>query len=628
MSSRGGRLDGGARSVGRYARAGGLCALAAAMAVVGLGATSTPAEAVFPGMNGRIACEGVRAPEDVGSNTRRSEIFSVNPDGSDERLLTNNATRDGDPAFSPDGTKIAFEARRVDNQPENSEIYVANNDAGLSDMRRLTFNNGELSDGGQNNIAATDRSPSWSPDGTEIVFHSGREATFDNDGATERRRDVEIYKMSATNGERAEDGGKLERLTNRLGQDAIPSWSPDGGRIAFQSLRSGTSFDLEILTMNPDGGDIRNLSNNPGTPDDPATPGREDSDAIDSFGIGWSPDGSQLAFASTRDNETPSNQNFEIYKVNRDGSNPTRLTANASGDTPGLSVDYDSVPTWSPDGTRILFHSGRTSTASEDEFVAYTMDAVVGEAGGLQRVAETNIFARCDWQALAIPPVPVPVPVPPGPAPVSPPALGAVLFPAKVQVERARVLRADRRLDVLAPITARASGEVEVEFQAAGERTEFTEEVDSENRRIRFNRQIPAEQAELGTGILTLSYRGDGDTSPQEVRLRAASQPADLDLERPVIEDGRVKARGTISDRARGVVRLQVQYVVDGQAQTVELQGEIDDGEWEIDEALSQGALAGIAARRGPVHSYTLFTGFFERRIRGEMESFQILPDR
>jgi hypothetical protein len=99
---------------------------------------------------------------------------------------------------------------------------------------------------------------------------------------------------------------------------------------------------------------------------------------------------------------------------------------------------------------------------------------------------------------------------------------------------------------------------------------------------------------------MTISYPGDEDTSPQEVRLRAASQPADLGLERPVIEDGRVKARGTVSDRARGLVRLQVQYVVNGQAETVELRGEIDDGEWEIDEALSPQALVasrGAAAR-------------------------------
>jgi hypothetical protein len=195
------------------------------------------------------------------------------------------------------------------------------------------------------------------------------------------------------------------------------------------------------------------------------------------------------------------------------------------------------------------------------------------------------------------------------------------IFPAKIEIERARVLRADRRLDVLAPITGRASGEVEVEFFAAQERFEFSEDIDAENRRVRFNRQIPADQARLGTGIMTMTYGGDVDTRPQEVRLRAASQRANLDMDRPVIEDGRLKADGTISGRARGIVRLQLQYVVDGVTETVELRGGIDDGRWEIDEALSQEVRDGIAQRTGTVHSYTLFTGYFERRIRGEMQS-------
>jgi hypothetical protein len=183
-------------------------------------------------------------------------------------------------------------------------------------------------------------------------------------------------------------------------------------------------------------------------------------------------------------------------------------------------------------------------------------------------------------------------------------------------------------LDVLAPITARASGEVEVEFFAAQRRFKFTEDIDAQNRRVRFNRRIPAEQARLGTGIVTITYPGDGDTRPQEVRLRAASQPADLELDRPEIVDGRLKTDGTVSRRARGVVRQQLQYVVDGETETVELRGRIEDGRWEIDEALSQEVQDGIARRTGTVHSYTLFTGFFERRIRGEMRSFQVLGDR
>jgi hypothetical protein len=199
-----------------------------------------------------------------------------------------------------------------------------------------------------------------------------------------------------------------------------------------------------------------------------------------------------------------------------------------------------------------------------------------------------------------------------------------VLHPAKVGVARSRVLRGDRKVDVLAPITKRASGMVAVDFHAAGRHTRFEAPVDEENGRLRFKKGIPRAQADLGTGIVTLRYPGDEDTRPQEVRLRAASQKAKLELERPRIEDGRVKAQGTISKRARGVVRLQLQYVVGGQTETVELRGRIDEGRWKIDEALSQEVREGIARRSGPVHSYTLFTGYFPRRIRGEMQSYEV----
>ncbi len=225
-------------------------------------------------------------------------------------------------------------------------------------------------------------------------------------------------------------------------------------------------------------------------------------------------------------------------------------------------------------------------------------------------------------------PQPGPAPGQPGPAPLPTQPMAPAqdeIFPAKLEIERARILRRDRRLSVLAPITARASGEVEVELFAAQRRLRFNDDIDAENRRIRFLQPIPREQAELGTGIVTITYPGDADTRPQEVRLRAASQPADLELERPVIEDGRLTTEGTISDRARGVVRLQLQYVVDGETRTLPLRGEIDDGEWSIDEELSEEVQGEIARRSGTVHSYTLFTGFFERRIRGEMQSFQVL---
>ena len=130
-----------------------------------------------------------------------------------ERRLTNNQTRDGDPQFSPDGTRIAFEGRRDPAQPTNSEIYVANNDGDLEgpDVQRLTTTPSNI----------TDRQPSWSPDGAEISFHSNRSATF-NDGGTTPANDFEIYKMSSTAGDTA-----LTRLTETRGQDAISSHGGD-----------------------------------------------------------------------------------------------------------------------------------------------------------------------------------------------------------------------------------------------------------------------------------------------------------------------------------------------------------------------------------------------------------------
>lgn len=189
-------------------------------------------------------------------------------------------------------------------------------------------------------------------------------------------------------------------------------------------------------------------------------------------------------------------------------------------------------------------------------------------------------------------------------------------------------MRADRILDVLAPITARASGTVRVELHAAGIRHRFTAPIDSINGRIRFRRRIPRAQAELGTGILTITYLGDADTRPQTVRLRAASQPARLALSRPRIVDGRLTASGRITSRARGVVRLQLQFDHRGETRLLRFRGKITGGRWKIDEKLPDLVRTAIAERTGTVHSYTLFTGYLARRVRGEMRSFQVLGAR
>ena len=128
-------------------------------------------------------------------------------------------------------------------------------------------------------------------------------------------------------------------------------------------------------------------------------------------------------------------------------------------------------------------------------------------------------------------------------------------FPAKLEVSRAFVDRAARRLSVLAPISARTSGRVTVQLRAAGRTTTFTAAVDSANARVRFSRRIPAAQANLGTGILTITYAGDADTQPQEVRLRAAPRRAVLAAGRPTLSAAGLLVASGRTRRARGASR-------------------------------------------------------------------------
>ena len=83
-------------------------------------------------------------------------------------------------------------------------------------------------------------------------------------------------------------------LTNSADYDWYPSWSPDGGHIAFDSIRDG---DLEIYVMGSDGSNPRRLTNSAG---------------FDAWSPSWSPDGRYIAFASIRDG------NFEIYVMELD----------------------------------------------------------------------------------------------------------------------------------------------------------------------------------------------------------------------------------------------------------------------------------------------------------------------
>ncbi len=102
---------------------------------------------------------------------------------------------------------------------------------------------------------------------------------------------------------------------------------------------------------------------------------------------------------------------------------------------------------------------------------------------------------------------------------------------------------------------------------------------------------------------------------------------ANLEATRPTIsDDGRVQATGTVSSKARGVVRLQVLYQPAGQTTTTTLEytATIKNGKYSFDEQLSSETILAIIARQGVLQSYTLYTGYLPARMRGEMQSFQM----
>ncbi len=224
-----------------------LAALLAAAAALGLVAALLIAPRLLSGAEavGRIA---------FGS---REGIFVVGSDGDGLRRLT--SAWDDDPAWSPDGTQIAF--TRVRNAV--GQIFAMRPDG--SDVRKLTsgpFSNSH---------------PSWSPDGRRIAFErdtSGRDGT------------VGIYVMDA-------DGSRVRRLVSSRRFDFFPDWSPDGTRIAFQRGLA------EIFVVNADGSGLRRVASG------------------EAYRPVWSPDGTKLLFDGLR--VFRGEPRTGIYAVSADG---------------------------------------------------------------------------------------------------------------------------------------------------------------------------------------------------------------------------------------------------------------------------------------------------------------------
>ena len=295
----------------------GLCAVTAAVALTALFARPGPSEATFPGANGKIAFVS-------GIDSYRG-IYVMNADGTGQTPLTDPLvfTFTGSPDWSPDGSRLAFDALTIGGPTGATfAIWVMNADgSGLvqlpqvqgyhavwsPDGSKIAFTkSGEIysmnSDGtGVTNLTnnpASDSSPAWSPDGSKIAFPTYRDA------------DWELWVMNA-------DGSNPTRLTYIPGSDGDPDWSPDGSKIAFAHY--ATKNDLYV--MSSDGSGQVNITNSP---------------SADDTHPRWSPDGSRIAFRSGRAGEV------DVYTINPDGTGEARLTDN------GAALDYD--PDWQPLG--------------------------------------------------------------------------------------------------------------------------------------------------------------------------------------------------------------------------------------------------------------------------------------
>ncbi len=339
--------------------------------------------------------------------------FFVADPGNTFTLLSDTATPHA-PAWSPDGSQIAVASDaslhvvKVDgaNRKQLTSDYGIDHVAWSPDGEQIVYTlygRMYVIDGdGANQRELTDqygKYPIWSPDGTHISFiFNGTIYTIDKDGSNldQINSDIwghdlawspdgtqvayshkdKIYVMEA-------DGSNIEQLSGNSDNylDSRPVWSTDGTRIAF--IRHHTddphSFDREvrpvgIFAMEADGGNIKQLTDNPHGDTDPAW--SEDSSRIafsrhdgvgghtiflmDAYGLNqrrltdrrygrylgpqefrpsWEPGGERIAFSS----------DLGVVVMNPDAKTPRQITKN----------NVNGTPAWSPDGARVAFTSDR-----------------------------------------------------------------------------------------------------------------------------------------------------------------------------------------------------------------------------------------------------------------------------
>ena len=272
------------------------------------------------------------------------QIFTMNIDGSDQRMVSTGKGRTTCSFFYPDGKKILYASTHLANaecppRPDFSKGYVWAVYAGYdiftakpdgSELKQLTTTQGY------------DAEATISLDGKKITFTSMRNG------------DLDIYTMDA-------DGKNVKQLTHELGYDGGPTFSPDGKWIVYRAYHPQSEKDiadykellgqnlirptsLEIWIMKADGSGKKQITNL----------------GAASFGPAFTADGKRIIFASNYDPETHVTGgmgNFELWLLNPDGSGLERVT-HADG--------FDGFPMFSPDGKKLVWASNRNAKAPHE----------------------------------------------------------------------------------------------------------------------------------------------------------------------------------------------------------------------------------------------------------------------
>ena len=291
----------------------------------------------LPGTNGRIAFEGSRvfevSPE--GNTTEAPEIITVSPDRTGMKQLT-HASGSSDPDFSPDGTKISYSG-----SPSTVEIYED-----IYVMTRSGNGKKALTETDDRN----EWGPAFSPDGTEIAFlrDSGSQPdiwVMNADGSGQQKITDDIafenglswspdgtkiaFEQDGDIWTIAPEGSGRRNLTDT--PDAVevnPDFSPDGQKLAFAGTFDHTDF--EIYTMNLDGGALTTVTDNNVYEDEPA----------------FSPSGTKIAYRKNVRIQNTRIFNAEIVTKSASGTGGVK---NVSND-PGLDGSPDWGPRPTADG--------------------------------------------------------------------------------------------------------------------------------------------------------------------------------------------------------------------------------------------------------------------------------------